>query len=369
YLDAASGAGGFDHVLTGGAAAGVHQNLDEISLCHTPSLFPIRIELMRYQRVAQPPPEAHSVEQLKEAAASCQACDLWREATQTVFGEGAEHARMMLVGEQPGDQEDLQGKPFVGPAGRLLERALDEAEIDRRRVYVTNAVKHFRWTRRGKRRLHEKPNAGQVRACRPWLEAEIEVVRPGMLVLLGATASQSVMGPAFRVSQQRGEVLRSPFGIPVVATVHPSSILRAPDAASLAQHRAAGMPVVRGVGERLPFVSDSFDLIVSIWVLEHLEDPLATFIEVRRVLRPGGHFIFLTPNLRNPLMLMNRIGRALPALQRRLVPRMYGRDEADTFPVRYRANTEREIRDHARGSDLRVEELRVIPDPTYLAMN
>jgi len=142
-----------------------------------------------------------------------------------------------------------------------------------------------------------------------------------------------------------------------------------PDTASLAQHRAVGMPVVRGVGERLPFVSDSFDLIVSIWVLEHLEDPLATFIEVRRVLRPGGHFIFLTPNLHNPLMLMNRIGRALPALQRRLVPRMYGRDEADTFPVRYRANTEREIRDHARGSGLRVEELRVIPDPTYLAMN
>jgi SAM-dependent methyltransferase len=142
-----------------------------------------------------------------------------------------------------------------------------------------------------------------------------------------------------------------------------------PDTVSLAQHRAVGMPVVRGVGERLPFVGDSFDLIVSIWVLEHLEDPLATFIEVRRVLRPGGHFVFLTPNLRNPLMLMNRIGRALPALQRRLVPRMYGRDEADTFPVRYRANTEREIRDHARGSGLRVEELRVIPDPTYLAMN
>ena len=142
-----------------------------------------------------------------------------------------------------------------------------------------------------------------------------------------------------------------------------------PDTVSLAQHRAVGMPVVRGVGERLPFVGDSFDLIVSVWVLEHLEDPLATFIEVRRVLRPGGHFIFLTPNLRNPLMLMNRIGRAFPALQRRLVPRMYGRDEADTFPVRYRANTEREIRDHARGSGLRVEDLRVIPDPTYLAMN
>src|SRR5438309_8430412 len=179
--------------------------------------------------MAQPPPTARSVQQLREAAASCQACDLWIEATQTVFGEGSVHSRMMLVGEQPGDQEDLQGKPFVGPAGRLLERGLDEAGIDRRRVYLTNAVKHFRWTRRGKRRLHEKPNAGQVRACRPWLEAEIEVVRPGIIVLLGATAAQSVMGPSFRVSKQHGEVLESPFGTPVVATVHRSSILRAAD--------------------------------------------------------------------------------------------------------------------------------------------
>ena len=179
--------------------------------------------------MAQPPPTARSVEQLREAAASCQACDLWVEATQTVFGEGSEHSRMMLVGEQPGDQEDLQGKPFVGPAGRLLERALEEAGIDRRRVYITNAVKHFRFTRRGKRRLHEKPNAGQIRACRPWLDGEIEAVRPRIIVLLGATAAQAVMGPAFRVSKQRGEVLNSPVGLPVVATVHPSSILRAAD--------------------------------------------------------------------------------------------------------------------------------------------
>ena len=142
-----------------------------------------------------------------------------------------------------------------------------------------------------------------------------------------------------------------------------------PDARSLAEHRAAGMPVVRAVGERLPFASDSFDLVVSVWVLEHLADPMATFIEVRRVLRPGGHFVFLTPNLRNPLMLANRVGRALPALQRRLVPRVYGRDEADTFPVRYRANTERDIRAHALGSGLKVHELRVVPDPTYLALN
>jgi uracil-DNA glycosylase len=170
-----------------------------------------------------------TLEQLRQEAAGCRACDLWENATQTVFGEGAEGARLMLVGEQPGDQEDLQGKPFVGPAGKLLERALTEAGIDRRRVYLTNAVKHFRWTRRGKRRLHEKPNAGQVRACRPWLEAEIEVVRPRLIVLLGATAAQSVMGPVFRVSRQRGEVLPSPFSVPVLATVHPSSILRAAD--------------------------------------------------------------------------------------------------------------------------------------------
>jgi DNA polymerase len=138
----------------------------------------------------------------------------------------------MLVGEQPGDQEDLQGHPFVGPAGRLLDEALVQAGIDRGRVYVTNAVKHFRWTRRGKRRLHEKPNAQQMRACRPWLEAEVEVVRPKLIVLLGATAAQSVMGPDFRVSRQRGEVMPSPFGVPALSTVHPSSILRATDSAS-----------------------------------------------------------------------------------------------------------------------------------------
>ena len=129
------------------------------------------------------------------------------------------------------------------------------------------------------------------------------------------------------------------------------------------------MPVVRGIGERLPFEADSFDVVVSVWVLEHLTDPLGVFIEVRRVLRPGGHFIFLTPNLRNPLMLMNRVGRAMPGLQRRVVPRVYGRHEADTFPVRYRANTERDIRAHARGSGLVVQDLRVVADPTYLALN
>ena len=142
-----------------------------------------------------------------------------------------------------------------------------------------------------------------------------------------------------------------------------------PDLASLRQHRAAGMPVVRGLAERLPFEADAFDLVVCVWVLEHLVDPLGAFIEIRRVLAPGGHFVFLTPNLRNPVMLMNRIGRAVPALQRRLVTRVYGRDEADTFRVRYRANTERDIRAHALGSGLRVHDLRVVADPTYLALN
>jgi SAM-dependent methyltransferase len=141
------------------------------------------------------------------------------------------------------------------------------------------------------------------------------------------------------------------------------------DMASLTSHRGKGMPVVRAVAENLPFPSDSFDVVVSVWVLEHLADPLEVFIEVRRVLRPGGHFIFLTPNLRNPLMVMNRLGKALPALQRRLVPRVYGRDEADTFPVQYRANTERDIKTYARASGLQVQEMRVVPDPTYLAMN
>ncbi len=182
--------------------------------------------------MAQPPTRPRSVTDLREAAAGCRACDLWEKATQTVFGEGATSARMMLVGEQPGDKEDLEGRPFVGPAGRILDEGLRAAGIDRSGVYVTNAVKHFRFTQRGKRRLHEKPNAEQIRACKPWLQSEISVVKPDIIVLLGATAAQAVMGPAFRVSKQRGEVMQSPLGIPVLATVHPSSILRATDEAS-----------------------------------------------------------------------------------------------------------------------------------------
>ena len=177
-------------------------------------------------------PEQLTIESLREAAAGCKACELWEIGTQTVFGEGKENARLMLVGEQPGDREDVEGHPFVGPAGRILDEGLEAAGIPRANVYVTNAVKHFRWERRGKRRLHSKPLQVHVRACRPWLKAEIEVVRPRLLVLLGATAAQSVMGTTFRVTQQRGEVLASPLGVPVLATVHPSSVLRSPDEAA-----------------------------------------------------------------------------------------------------------------------------------------
>jgi len=170
-----------------------------------------------------------TLEALREAAATCRACDLYKTGTQTVFGEGAEHAEVMFVGEQPGDREDKEGKPFVGPAGRVLVDALEEAGIDRHRVYITNAVKHFKWKPLGKRRLHQKPNAAEINACRPWLDAEIAAVRPHLLVLLGATAAQALLGRDFRVSLQRGQLIERPGLAPVMATVHPSSILRAPD--------------------------------------------------------------------------------------------------------------------------------------------
>jgi uracil-DNA glycosylase family protein len=176
-----------------------------------------------------PAPDTSSLTTLKNAAKTCTACHLFRHATQTVFGEGRKGAKLMLVGEQPGDQEDLAGKPFVGPAGKILDRALGEAGIDRREVYVTNTVKHFKWEPRGKRRIHKKPNSREIGACRPWLEAELRVVRPGMLVCLGATAAQTVLGPAFRVTRERGKVLESELASKVLATVHPSSLLRQPD--------------------------------------------------------------------------------------------------------------------------------------------
>ena len=166
---------------------------------------------------------------LRAAAAECKACDLWKRGTQTVFGEGARRAAAMLVGEQPGDEEDLSGRPFVGPAGRLLDKALDEAGIERSRTYVTNVVKHFKWEPRGKRRIHAKPDALEIFACLPWLEAELAVVRPQLVVCLGATAAQTFLGKKFKVTQERGKILASPLAPRVLATVHPSSILRAPD--------------------------------------------------------------------------------------------------------------------------------------------
>jgi uracil-DNA glycosylase len=166
---------------------------------------------------------------VREAAKDCRACDLYKRGTQTVFGEGPRRAEVMMVGEQPGDAEDLAGHPFAGPAGKLLDRALEDAGIVRRLVYVTNVVKHFKWEPRGKRRIHKKPNAGEIAACRPWLDAEIQIVRPRAIVCLGATASQALLGRAFKVTAHRGELLTSPLAPIVLATVHPSSLLRAPD--------------------------------------------------------------------------------------------------------------------------------------------
>ena len=174
-------------------------------------------------------PDKLTLPSLREAAADCKACHLWKLGTQTVFGEGGRRAKVMFVGEQPGNEEDLQGKPFVGPAGKLFNNALQEAGIDRSQTYVTNVVKHFKWEPRGKRRIHKKPNAEEMAACRPWLQAEIALIKPDVLVALGATASQSLLGPKFRVTKQRGEFLESDLAPYVMATVHPSSILRAPD--------------------------------------------------------------------------------------------------------------------------------------------
>ena len=174
-------------------------------------------------------PERKSLKAFRDAAADCQACDLWERGTQTVFGEGARGAEVLLVGEQPGNEEDLAGQPFVGPAGRLLDDALLEAGIDRAKTYVTNVVKHFKWEPRGKRRIHKKPNAREVSACRPWLEAEISLLKPKVIVCLGATAAQALLGPQFRVTRQRGQFIESKLAPYIMATVHPSSILRAPD--------------------------------------------------------------------------------------------------------------------------------------------
>ncbi len=184
-------------------------------------------------------PDRLTLPALREASRGCTACPLWRTGTQTVFGEGLKRARLLLVGEQPGDREDLAGRPFVGPAGRLLDEALVEAGIERGDAYVTNAVKHFKWEPRGKRRIHQKPNRYEIEACRPWLEAELAVVQPEVLVCLGATAAQALLGKAVRVTRDRGRPLESDLAPVALATVHPSSILRAPDDASRRAERAA----------------------------------------------------------------------------------------------------------------------------------
>jgi uracil-DNA glycosylase family protein len=196
-------------------------------------------------------PDRPSLKALREAAAGCRGCHLWRPATQTVFGEGRKSSRLMLVGEQPGDKEDQQGKPFVGPASRELDRGLEAAGIDRSDAYLTNVVKHFKFEERGRRRIHQTPKRFEVDACRPWLDAELDVVQPEALVLLGATAAQALLGSSFRVTQHRGELLDSGLAPIVAATVHPSSILRQPDEPSRVREREAFAEDMRMVAEAL----------------------------------------------------------------------------------------------------------------------
>lgn len=182
-------------------------------------------------------PARASLRALRDAAAGCRACPLWEGATQTVFGEGGPRARVVLVGEQPGDREDREGRPFVGPAGRELDRALAAAEIARRDVYVTNVVKHFKFEGRGKRRIHQRPSAAETAACRPWLEAELAAVRPELVVALGATAARALLGSGFRVTRDRGVIVDSRLGVPALGTIHPSAIPRAPDEAARREER------------------------------------------------------------------------------------------------------------------------------------
>jgi uracil-DNA glycosylase len=193
-------------------------------------------------------PDSSSLQRLREAAADCRGCPLWQDATQTVFGDGPRKATLMLVGEQPGDREDLEGEPFVGPAGRILAQALQGAEIERGEVYLTNAVKHFKWRPRGKRRLHQTPRAGEVEACKPWLEAELDAVRPLALLALGATAAKALYGSSVRVTRDRGRAIESPLAPLAALTVHPSAILRLRD-------RAEREDALAGLIEDLRFVA------------------------------------------------------------------------------------------------------------------
>ena len=196
-------------------------------------------------------PSRHDLASLRKAAEHCQGCDLYRHATQVVFGEGKTHSAILLVGEQPGDREDQVGRPFVGPAGQLLDKCLETAGIDRSTVYVTNAVKHFKWEPRGKIRLHKKPNSLEIAACRPWLESEIAAVRPRIIVCLGATAAQAILGPQFRLTKHRGEVFTTANG-PVTATIHPSAILRMPEPAAKEAEIAALASDLKLAAEYVP---------------------------------------------------------------------------------------------------------------------
>jgi DNA polymerase len=196
-------------------------------------------------------PDAPSLPDVREISKGCKACELYKRGTQTVFGEGPPRAEVMMVGEQPGDAEDIAGHPFVGPAGRLLDRALEQAGIDRSRVYVTNVVKHFKWEPRGKRRIHAKPNAAEIGACRPWLETEIALVKPRILVCLGATAAQALLGRDFKVTKQRGEFVESTLAPLATATVHPSSILRAPDEESRRQEMREFVDDLKKIARKL----------------------------------------------------------------------------------------------------------------------
>jgi DNA polymerase len=198
-------------------------------------------------------PSHPTLDKLRKAAAGCKACDLWKKGTQTVFGEGAAPASVMFVGEQPGDKEDFAGRPFVGPAGRVLDEAFEAAGINRSEVYLTNIVKHFSWVpdQRGKRRIHKKPRYSEIQACRPWLDAEIKVTRPQLIVCLGATAAQALLGRNFSVTRQRGQFVPSPLAPYVMATVHPSSILRAPDDVSRRQQKEAFIRDLKIAADRI----------------------------------------------------------------------------------------------------------------------
>jgi uracil-DNA glycosylase len=200
-------------------------------------------------------PEKPTIPKLWEAAQGCRACDLYKNATQAVLGVGPREAAVLFIGEQPGDQEDLAGKPFVGPAGKVLDEALVEAGIPREEVFVTNAVKHFKWQPRGKRRIHDKPTLGEVKACRPWLETELAIVKPQVIVCLGATAAQSLMGPKFKITVERGKFFETPWAPWLTATIHPSAILRMPDEVMRREARATFVADLRAVAEKLAAVA------------------------------------------------------------------------------------------------------------------